>query len=68
MSTNHQGFVQKISTQFMEIHLNDKKMLSDQRVEIEGAGFTIVSQRFKADLTNLRYELTNDITSIYAPN
>lgn len=65
---DEQGFVQTIRTEFLEVNLNDKTMMSDQTVEILGQNFVINSNGFTADLETQQYELKDHVQTVYAPN
>ena len=66
-SLNEEGFVQTIRTQFIEINLADKTMMSDQPVQINGKDFVVMSNGFTADLTTQEYELKDHVQTQYAP-
>jgi lipopolysaccharide export system protein LptC len=66
-SLDEAGFVQTIKTQFLEINLGDKTMMSDQPVQINGKDFVVMSNGFTADLTSQEYELKNHVQTQYAP-
>lgn len=66
-SLDDDGYVQTIKTQFLEINLADKTMLSDQAVEINGKDFVVRSNGFTADLTSQKYELKDHVQTQYAP-
>ncbi len=61
------GFVQTIKTQFLEVNLTEKTMMSDQPVEINGRDFVVNSHGFVADLNNQTYELKEHVQTLYAP-
>ncbi|GAB5381519.1 MAG: LPS export ABC transporter periplasmic protein LptC [Aliiglaciecola sp.] len=66
-SLDESGFVQTIRTQFLEINLVDKTMVSDQPVEINGKDFVVMSNGFTANLTTQIYELKDHVQTQYAP-
>lgn len=66
-SLDDSGFVQTIRTQFLEINLIDKTMMSDEPVEINGKDFVVTSNGFIANLTTQEYELKNHVQTQYAP-
>lgn len=66
-SFDESGFVQTIKTQFLEINLVDKTMMSDQPVEISGKDFVVNSNGFAADLQTQKYELIDHVQTQYAP-
>lgn len=66
-SRNAEGFVQQITTSFIEINLTDKTMHSDQPVEISGPDYIIQSNGFVGNLANKQYELNNHVQTIYQP-
>ena len=66
-SMDETGFVQTIKTQFLEVNLIEKTMMSDQPVEINGRDFVVNSNGFTADLNSQRYELKEHVQTLYAP-
>ncbi|GAA0860227.1 LPS export ABC transporter periplasmic protein LptC [Aliiglaciecola litoralis] len=66
-SLDEAGYVQTIKTQFLEINLADKTMMSDQAVQINGKDFVVMSNGFTADLTSQIYELKDHVQTQYAP-
>ena len=64
---NNRGFVQTIRTNFIEINLRDKTMMSDQPVEIIGQDFIINSNGFSANLVTQQYELQDHVQTVFAP-
>ena len=66
-SMDENGFIQTIKTQFLEVNLIDKTMMSDQPVEINGRDFVVNSNGFTADLNSQTYELTEHVQTLYAP-
>lgn len=66
-SLDEQGFVQTIKTQFLEVNLVDKTMMSDQPVEINGKDFVVNSNGFTANLITQKYELIDHVQTQYAP-
>lgn len=66
-SLDENGFVQTIKTQFLEINLVDKTMMSDQPVEINGRNFMVNSRGFTANLLTQKYELNDHVQTLYAP-
>ena len=67
ITTDRQGFVQKITTQFLEINLDDKTMMSDQAVKIEGQNYIINSNGFTANLETQQYEFKDHVQTVYEP-
>lgn len=66
-SMDETGFVQTIKTQFLEVNLMEKTMMSDQPVEINGRDFVVNSNGFTADLNSQTYELKEHVQTLYAP-
>lgn len=67
-TTNRQGFVQTITTSFLEINLENKTMMSDQVVKIEGQDFVINSNGFTANLETQQYEFKDHVQTVYEPH
>ena len=67
-TTNKEGFVQTITTSFLEINLQDKTMMSDQPVKIEGQDFIINSNGFTGDLETQQYEFKDHVQTVYEPH
>ncbi|WJG08864.1 LPS export ABC transporter periplasmic protein LptC [Aliiglaciecola sp. LCG003] len=66
-SLDESGFIQTIKTQFLEINLGDKTMMSDQPVQINGKNFVVMSNGFSANLATQEYELKDHVQTQYAP-
>jgi lipopolysaccharide export system protein LptC len=66
-SLSQQEFVKQIETQYMEINLNDRTLVSDQAVQISGVDYVINSIGFKANLETQIYELSNHVQTEYRP-
>ena len=58
------GFVRRITTNFIEIDLDAKTMMSDQAVNIMGKDFTINSNGFTANLETQKFELLNHVQTL----
>lgn len=67
-SQNKNGFVQTIKTDFLEINLQDKTLLSDQPVVITGQNFLINSNGLQGSLITLQFELTDHVQTQFAPH
>lgn len=67
-SMDDEGFVRRITTNFIEIDLEAKTMMSDQAVNIMGKDFTINSNGFTADLETQKFELLNHVQTLYSQN
>ena len=67
-STDETGYVQTIKTQFLEVNLVDKTIMSDQPVEINGRDFIVNSIGFAADLNSQTYELKEHVQTLYSPH
>ncbi|MCV2883657.1 LPS export ABC transporter periplasmic protein LptC [Aestuariibacter sp. AA17] len=64
---SNKGYVQTIKTEFLEVNLKDRTMMSDQPVEITGQNFVIKSKGFTANLETQQYELKDHVQTVYAP-
>ncbi|BFT29266.1 hypothetical protein D210916BOD24_04420 [Alteromonas sp. D210916BOD_24] len=60
-------FVKTITTQYIQINLENKQMTSDQAVEILGSQYVIQSNGFNANLRTQEYELIDHVQTIYSP-
>ncbi|GGW80959.1 LPS export ABC transporter periplasmic protein LptC [Alteromonas halophila] len=60
-------FVETIETEFIEINLDTKTMVSDQPVTIRGVQYVISSNGFNADLQTQQYELIDHVQTVYSP-
>jgi lipopolysaccharide export system protein LptC len=60
-------FVKTITTQYIQINLDNKQMTSDQAVEILGKQYVIQSNGFNANLRTQEYELIDHVQTIYSP-
>ena len=67
ITTDSQGFVRKITTSFLEINLDEKTMMSDQAVKIEGQNYVINSNGFTANLETQQYEFKDHVQTVYEP-
>lgn len=67
-SLSEEDFVQRITSDFMEIDLNSKTVKSDQHVTISGRNYTTKSEGFFADLTSKQFEQLKKVQAIYDPN
>lgn len=67
-SLDENGFIQTISTSFIEIDLNSKTMMSDQMVTITGKDYVINSNGFTADLLTHQFELQNHVQTLFGPS
>ncbi|NCP63658.1 MAG: LPS export ABC transporter periplasmic protein LptC [Paraglaciecola sp.] len=66
-SLNEQGMVQVIRTDFVEVDLEAKTMVSDQLVNIAGPNYVIDSNGFSVSLETQQYELLDHVKTIYQP-
>lgn len=66
-SLGDENFVNTITTDFIEIDLDTKKMASDRPVVIRGAPYVINSNGFTGDLQTQQYELIDHVQTIYSP-
>lgn len=67
VSENPQDFVQKVTTEYLEIDIDLQTMISDASVEISGPDFVIHSNGVKANLLLKTYELNQHVQTIYQP-
>jgi len=63
-----QEFVREISTEYIEINLQDKTLHSDQLVNITGQDYRITSLGMIGDLTTQQYELKEHVQTIFYPS
>ena len=61
-------FVKTITTQYIQINLDNKQMTSDQPVEILGSQYVIQSNGFNANLRTQEYELIDHVQTTYSPS
>tara|TARA_A200000113_G_scaffold125177_1_gene112673 strand:- start:209 stop:787 length:579 start_codon:yes stop_codon:yes gene_type:complete len=61
-------FVKNITTEYIQINLENKQMTSDQPVKILGAQYVILSNGFNADLRKQEYELLDHVQTTYSPS
>jgi lipopolysaccharide export system protein LptC len=61
-------FVKTITTQYIQINLDNKQMTSDQAVEILGTQYVIQSNGFNANLRTQEYELIDHVQTTYSPS
>ena len=61
-------FVKTITTQYIQINLDNKQMTSDQTVEILGSQYVIQSNGFNANLRTQEYELIDHVQTTYSPS
>lgn len=67
VSKNEADFVQRVSTEYLEIDLDQQTMASDASVEISGPDFLILSNGLRANLLNKTYELNQHVQTTYSP-
>lgn len=67
VSKNQADFVQRVSTDYLEVDLNKQTMVSDAPVQISGPDFVIESNGLKANLLNKTYELKRHVQTTYSP-
>jgi len=67
-SLSEQEFIKTIETEYIEINLNSKTLISDQAVQISGIDYVINSIGFKANLETQFYELSNHVQTQYSPS
>ena len=67
VSKNQADFVQRVTTDYLEIDLDQQTMVSDARVEISGPDFLIFSNGLRANLLNKTYELNQHVQTTYSP-
>ncbi|WP_420935057.1 LPS export ABC transporter periplasmic protein LptC [Alteromonas sp. A081] len=61
-------FVKSITTEYIQINLDNKQMTSDQPVEIRGMQYVIQSNGFNANLRTQKYELIDHVQTTYSPS
>lgn len=67
VSKNQADFVQRVTTDYLEIDLDKQTMVSDASVEISGPDFLILSNGLRANLLNKTYELKQHVQTTYTP-
>ncbi|GGF68280.1 LPS export ABC transporter periplasmic protein LptC [Alteromonas lipolytica] len=67
VSENQADFVQRVTTDYLEIDLDEQTMVSDANVEISGPDFLILSNGLRANLLNKTYELNQHVQTTYSP-
>lgn len=67
-SLNQSDFVQSIRAEYVEIDLDTRQMKSDQPVVINGVNFVTNSNGFLADLATKKFELINQVRTVYDPD
>ncbi|MGQ8365278.1 LPS export ABC transporter periplasmic protein LptC [Glaciecola sp. 1036] len=67
LNLNEQEYVKEINTQYIEINLNDKTLLSDEPVEIVGENFNVKSIGIIGNLATQKYELKQHVRTFYSP-
>ncbi|WP_438862255.1 LPS export ABC transporter periplasmic protein LptC [Neptunicella sp.] len=67
-STDKEGFIQTMKTDFIEIDLNNNTLSSDQLVTISGKNFVVQGTGFTANLNKRTFELLNHAKSTFSPN
>jgi len=61
------NFVKQITTEFIEINLQDKTLASDQSVKITGIEYEIQSLGIFGDLSTQQYELKEHVQTTFNP-
>lgn len=60
-------FVREIKTEFIEINLQDKTLVSDQMVEINGLDYSVSSVGLFGDLNTQQYEFKEHVQTQFSP-
>jgi lipopolysaccharide export system protein LptC len=68
VSLRTQEFVREITTEYIEINLQDKTLNSDQLVNISGPDYRVTSLGLIGNLTTQQYELKEHVQTIFYPN
>lgn len=66
VNMNDTDYVKQISTDYIEINLNDKTLSSDSRVVITGDSFNVQSIGIKGNLTTQQYKLTQNVQTTFS--
>ncbi|MDT0595992.1 LPS export ABC transporter periplasmic protein LptC [Glaciecola petra] len=61
-------YVREINTEYIEINLQNKTLMSDQIVEISGLDYSVVSVGLFGDLTTQQYELKDHVQTQFKPS
>ncbi|MDC8830066.1 LPS export ABC transporter periplasmic protein LptC [Alteromonas gilva] len=67
VSQNPADFVQRVTTDYLEIDLDTQTMVSEASVEISGPNFIILSNGLRANLKHKTYELNDHVQTTYQP-
>ncbi len=67
VSQNPADFVQRVTTEYLEIDLDAQTMMSEASVAISGPNFTILSNGLRANLKHKTYELNDHVQTTYQP-
>ncbi len=65
VNMNNADYVQQISTDYIEINLNDKTLTSDSVVVISGDSFNVQSIGITGNLTTQQYKLTENVQTTF---
>lgn len=60
-------YVRTARTEYVEVHLDQYTMVSDQLITLTGPRYTITSNGFRADLRSEYYELQDHVQTVYSP-
>ncbi|MEM0909525.1 MAG: LPS export ABC transporter periplasmic protein LptC [Pseudomonadota bacterium] len=66
VNMNRFDYVKQISTDYIEINLDDKTLKSDSRVVISGDAFNVQSIGITGNLTTQQYKLTQNVQSTFS--
>ncbi|TDF34717.1 LPS export ABC transporter periplasmic protein LptC [Alteromonadaceae bacterium M269] len=66
-SLNPSSQIQTLTTEFIEIDLNTRTIVSDQSVEITGEGFKTIGTGFNANLITETFTLDKHVQTLYDP-
>ncbi|MCW8090450.1 LPS export ABC transporter periplasmic protein LptC [Alteromonas sp. ASW11-130] len=66
-SSGSMEFVKSVITDFIELNLDTRQLVSDQPVTIHGVDYTIESNGLNANLRTKQYELIDHVQTTFAP-
>jgi lipopolysaccharide export system protein LptC len=66
-SLNENSQIQTLTTEFIEIDLNNRTIVSDEPVEIMGEGFKTTGTGFNANLITEKFTLNEHVQTLYDP-
>ncbi|NMH60453.1 LPS export ABC transporter periplasmic protein LptC [Alteromonas ponticola] len=60
-------FIKSVKTEYIQLNLDTRQMVSDQPVTIQGIDYTIESNGLNANLRTKHYELIDHVQTTFAP-